>query len=90
MSTTLYILTKTVQRSQDDFSTYIQQTDETSSQSASYVFIQEGLAQQDQIGKMMYGIQINGKSSDQGAIFKSISYNELLVLIFNSKNVIVL
>lgn len=90
MSTTLYILTKPVQQSQGDFSTYIQHKDELPSQSSSHVFIQEGLAQQDQIGKMMYGIQVDEQSLDQASILKSISYHELLGLIFNSKNVIVL
>ncbi len=89
MSKTLYILRNTVQKDQDDFSNYILPDQEQSSLASTYVFIQDGLKQQDAIGDVMYGLQDQGKLMIDSKNLESISYHEVLGLIFYSDNVVV-
>ena len=90
MNKTLYILSHTVQKENDDFLRYIQHNQEYDGPSLSHVFIQAGLAQQDRIGESMYGIQDDDQLANTNSSLEPISYHDLLGLIFHSDNVLVM
>ncbi|WP_454063745.1 hypothetical protein [Candidatus Nitrospira salsa] len=90
MSHTLYILTKTGQKEQDDFSTYIQQQSEKENQQSSLVFTQEVQLDSNFVGENMYIIQEDKEIQTNDIPLNAIAYRDLLGLIFNSDNIVVL
>ncbi|MGB0910125.1 MAG: hypothetical protein ACPGYT_07155 [Nitrospirales bacterium] len=89
MPKTLYILTQVIKKDQGEFP-YVQPNQEQDGRSFSHVFIQEGRAQQDHMGECTYVVEDNEKFLDIQSTFESISYHELLGLIFGSDNVVVI
>ena len=90
MHTTLYILTHKVQKGKGDFSTYIQARDKNENQRAHLVFVQDGLEQKDCIAENMYAIENDVKNMNSQTLMDSITYQDVLRLIFFSDSVVVM
>ncbi|GJL62818.1 MAG: hypothetical protein NPIRA04_14720 [Nitrospirales bacterium] len=90
MSHTLYILTKTGQKEQDDFLTYIQQQSEQENQQSSLVFTQDVLPDRNLSGENMYIIQEDNEVQTNNIALNTLAYHDLLGLIFSSDNIVVM
>ena len=90
MHNTLYILTHKVQKEKGDFSTYLHLGDEKENERSHLVFIQNGLGQEDRLSKNMYAVQNDKKNENSQILMDSITYQDVLGLIFFSDSVIVI